>query len=237
MTVVAIHQPNYLPWLGYFWKMARADVFVFLDDVQYSKNGYINRVRILDGEASRWLTVPVSFRLGDTISAVYPAQSDWSPRHCDTLRQRYRRAAAFSEIWPDIENLYRDAPDADLATINRFFIERLAVMLGLTCRCLTSSSLDTSGAVGDDRLIRIVQAIEPGAMYLSGRGGANYQDPGKFRDAGSRLVYTDFAHPEYSQGIDTFYSGLSVVDALFHCGLARVSDWLAEARPGVGTIG
>ena len=77
MTVVAVHQPNYLPWLGYFYKIACADVFIFLDDVQFSKNSYINRVRILHAQRSHWLTIPVSVTLGDPINRVRPARADW----------------------------------------------------------------------------------------------------------------------------------------------------------------
>ena len=71
MRVVAIHQPNYLPWLGYFAKISEADEFVFLDDVQYSKNSYTNRVKVLHADKPRWLTVPVSFRYGDTLSLIH----------------------------------------------------------------------------------------------------------------------------------------------------------------------
>ncbi len=237
MTTVAIHQPNYMPWLGYFWKIVRADIFIFLDDVQYSKNSLINRVRIRGGAEARWLTVPVSVHLGDAIAAVRPSRSDWATRHRDTVRQLYRRAAAFHETWPDIERLYQKVPDADLAAINRFLIERIAALLGLGCQFRPSSSLDVGCAVGDERLIRLARAIDPKATYLSGRGGASYQDPGKFRDAGLRLVYTDFVHPEYPQGTGAFVSGLSIIDALLHCGREAVSAWLRKESPGGHILG
>ena len=79
--IVAIHQPNYAPWLGYFAKMARADVFVFLDDVQYTKNSYINRVQIDAGGTARWLTVPVSFSFRDPINRVRAANENWPRAH------------------------------------------------------------------------------------------------------------------------------------------------------------
>src|SRR3546814_3690829 len=90
--IVAIHQPNYLPWLGYFHKIARADVFVFLDDVQFSKNGYTNRVRILGDGAARWLTIPAAVHLGDPIGAVRPARPDWcrSEEHTSELQSLMR---------------------------------------------------------------------------------------------------------------------------------------------------
>lgn len=237
MTIVAIHQPNFMPWLGYFWKIARADIFVFLDDVQYSKNGYINRVRILGSAGPRWLTVPVSVRFGDTIAAARPSQPDWPQRHRDMLSQCYRRAPHFRDLWPEVEALYANAPDANLAAINRFCIERLAVALGLSCRYLASSTLDTGAATSDERLVRIMQAIAPGGTYLSGRSGSTYQDERKFRDAGVRLVYTDFIHPAYAQGAGDFVSGLSILDALFHCGCDTVAGWLKDPHTGAQAVG
>lgn len=237
MTVVAIHQPNYVPWLGYFWKIARADVFVLLDDVQYSKGSYINRTRILGaGSAPRWLSVPVSAHLGDAINRVRPAAPSWPQRHLDILRPGYRRARTFTETWPEIASLYEHLPESDLAGGNRLLIERLCDVLALPRRFVLSSSLVIGDAVGDDRLVRIIEAVAPGGTYLSGRGGRGYQDERKFRDAGLRLVYTDFTHPEYTQWAGSFVSGLSILDALFHCGRIAVSGWLRRATSGAGAF-
>ena len=100
--IVAIHQPNYLPWLGYFYKIARADVFVFLDDAQYSKNSYTNRVQVSEPGGAKWLTVPVSYNFGDLISDVRPAVPDWPSRHMDTIRNYYRSAPCYRAVWPRI---------------------------------------------------------------------------------------------------------------------------------------
>jgi hypothetical protein len=101
-VTVAIHQPNYLPWLGYFAKMARASVFVFLDDAQFPKGSYVNRVRVGAAE-STWLTVPVNVTLGESIASTRIARSDWARAHRDRLLQLYRSAAAFKDVWPDVE--------------------------------------------------------------------------------------------------------------------------------------
>ena len=86
-----------------------------------------------------------------------------------------------------------------------------------------------AGATGDDRLVALVRACGEGASYLSGRGGAKYQDPGKFSAAGIPLVYTDFVHPIYDQGRADFVSGLSIFDALFHLGWERTAALVARA--------
>ena len=216
--IVAIHQPNYVPWLGYFHKMAAADVFVLLDDVQFTKNSFINRVRVLGPNGPRWLSVPVTVSFGDPIMAVMPAQPDWASRHRDILRQAYRRAPAFEAVWPEISALYASAPVADLATVNRHFIDGLGARLAIETKILLSSEIETGDASGTERLTRIVSAVAPGGIYLSGQGGGKYQDEAAFKAAGIRLHYAQFCHPRYDQLTSEFVEGLSVLDAVFFLG-------------------
>jgi hypothetical protein len=215
---VAIHQPNYMPWLGYFHKMAQADTFVLLDDVQFSKNSVINRVRVLKNGAARWLTVPIRAHLGQPINAVKPATSDWATRHRDTLRQFYREARYFRSVWPDIEAMYSDPPEGELAAINRYLIEGLAARLAIDTQLILASDIATGDAEGTQRLIAIVNAVAPGGTYLSGKGAAKYQDESAFANAGITLQYANFVHPRYDQGDAGFVEGLSVLDAVFHVG-------------------
>jgi hypothetical protein len=228
--IVAIHQPNYLPWLGYFHKVARADRFVFLDDVQFTKNNVINRVRVLKDGAPRWLTLPVSVRLGDAIAGVVPAQADWQLRHLDALRQFYRAAPCFAGVWPDIEAIFRAAPGrSGLAAINRHFVEALTARLGLASHFTASSELVVGDVKGTERLIRIVTAVAPGGTYLSGAGGAKYQDDAAFTRAGLSLEYAAFDHPRYDQVSENFVAGLSVLDAVFHVGWQATGAMVAES--------
>lgn len=226
--IVAIHQPNYAPWLGYFAKMARADVFVLLDDAQYSKNSYINRVQIDAGGKPRWLTVPVSYRFGDPINRVRVANENWPRGHCDTLKTLYCDAPAFDAVWPWLAERYAALPAGDLAAGNAALIAALAERLGIKPALKRASELAAGEAKGDDRLIALVQACGKGATYLSGRGGDKYQDPVKFAAAGIALVYSDFAHPTYDQGHAGFVSGLSILDALFRLGWERTAGLVAR---------
>ena len=218
MTIVAIHQPNYAPWLGYFHKMARADVFVFLDDAQFSKGSYTNRVQIVGRGALRWLTVPVQHAFGAAINAIVPARTDWPSAHLDALLTDYRDAACFRGVWPDVQALYRNLPCESLAASNAALVTRLAERLGIVTRVLAASSLDIGSTMSDDRLIAICHKIDSDVSYLSGRGGANYQDQAKFSAAGITLQYTDFIQHSYEQGGASFVAGLSVLDAVFHLG-------------------
>jgi hypothetical protein len=224
--IVAIHQPNYAPWLGYFAKIARADVFVFLDDVQYSKNSYINRVQIDARGKPRWLTVPVSYQFGEPISRVHAADAEWRERHLDLLQSYYADARALGETLGLLRDAFAGLPRDNLAVSNQALIEALADRLGLRPRFIRSSALSSRAGRGDDRLIALLRALGPNVTYLSGKGGANYQDAEKFASAGIKLIYSEFKHPSYCQGHD-FLPGLSVLDALFRLGIERTAALFA----------
>jgi len=233
--IVAIHQPNYLPWLGYFFKIARAEAFVFLDDVQFSKGSYTNRVQLLDaGGRLHWLTVPVSVALGDAVAAVRPARPDWPARHWDTIKGFYRQAPAFAAVAPRIRTWFAELDGtAPLSETNQVLIRAIAEALGFGCRFVRSSVLAVpKPAATDDRLVHLTKALSPSATYLSGKGGAKYQNPEKFAAAGLGFRYSAFSHPRYDQGGDAFVAGLSVLDVLFRFGWRETHD-LIESSGGI----
>lgn len=208
-----------------------ADVFIFLDDVQFSKGSYTNRVRILANGTSRWLTVPVSAHLGDLIKQVTPAKASWAQSHLDTLRGLYSSAPAFGSSWPRVSAIIGDCPEANIATSNRYMIECIVAELGFRCKFKVSSDFDIGENVADDRLICLTQATSRNGIYLSGAGGANYQDEQKFKAAGLGLRYVEFAHPTYDQDAPVFVPGLSVVDAIFHLGWRGTGELIQNMSP------
>ena len=230
-AVIAIHQPNYLPWLGYFNKIARADCFVFLDNVQFTKGGYTNRVQILSPKGPRWLTIPVNVHLGDPIDTVTPSSSSWSQSHLDSLYAAYHGAPAFKSVWQEVRDMILSTSGSNLAVLNIALIKALCARLHISSAFRCASELSLS-AQADDRLVEIVSKVAPGGKYLSGKGGAKYQDPAKFGSAGLGFEYLGFLHPEYPQGAhlcrSDFVAGLSVLDAVFHLGwegTARLVTW------------
>lgn len=218
--IVAIHQPNYAPWLGFFYKVALSDTFVFLDDAQYSRGSYTNRVQIGRVDKSLWLTQPIKREFGSNICDTMFANCDWPARHLDSLKGAYASAAAFHETWPMIRAIWETIPCESLAIANEYIIEGLATTLGLKTHFVLSSKLATGEEKGDERLVQILQAVAPnGGVYLSGKGGANYQTAVSFSEAGYELRYGEFCQTEYQRGKAPFIAGLSVLDALFHCGV------------------
>jgi hypothetical protein len=216
--VVAIHQPNFLPWLGYFYKMARADRFVFLDSVPFTKGGYTNRVKIKTATGPQWLTVPVVThgKLGQPILEVVCSDTiEWRKKIPLTLRTNYQGCPFFQPHADRLVTILEGSGER-LAEINIGLLGYLAQELGIATPVVRSSEMAARGTA-TDLLIAICKEL--GAdRYLSGSGGADYQEEAAFAAAGLRLEYANYPHPTYVQAFGEFAAGLSIVDLLFNCG-------------------
>lgn len=230
MTVVAIHQPNYLPWLGFFSKISQADVFIFLDDAQYTKNSYINRVGVLCDGAPKWLTVPVRVPLGTPICAARPAEADWIDRHLERVANYYRKALARQEALSELKTMYAAIEVNDnIANINMALIRALASRLGIAADFRAASEFCHSDKRSNERLIALVRSIDPQGIYLSGAGASSYQHPEQFEAAGLGIQFTVFSHPIYRQDNRPFVAGLSAMDAVFWLGWEAAGTMLRSA--------
>jgi len=215
--IVAIHQPVYLPWLGFFHKMRSSDVFVFLDDVPFSKNSVENRNLIKTPQGKLWLTVPVRTvgRYGQLIRDVEIDNSqNWAEKHWKSLSMNYRKARFYSTHAPFFETLY----SKDWSKLMHLSIEitdYMAGSFGIANKTLLSSSLGVEGT-GTQRLVNICKKL--GAdTYLSGTGAKAYQDDSLFHEAKIRVVYQQFVVEPYPQLYGRFIPNLSGVDYLMNC--------------------
>src|SRR5256885_665158 len=147
--IVAIHQPNFLPWLGYFYKLASTDAFVFLDNVQYSKNSFINRNRIKTPIGPQWLTVPVqtSGKFNQKINeVVILPDADWKRRHLNTLRTNYGRAPFFEEVFAMLNEEYALVErGTKLADFNVNLVLAICSYLGIESRKIRASEMLVDG--------------------------------------------------------------------------------------------
>ena len=236
---VAIHQPNYAPWCGYFTKLRCAEVFIWLDDAQLPLGrSYVSRTRVLGPNGPLWLSVPVIRHREQSIAEARMVDRRWPRQHLATLRAGYARTPFFDEIWTLIEPIYEEQTglDAGLAAFNERLIEAVARYLDidLPARRLVRSSQFQLTSRGDERLVDLVRAVG-GDVYLSGPGGANYQDPARFAAAGIALEVRSYEPITYPQrGVCEFVPGLSILDALFQLGrdarqLLVYSDKLARS--------
>jgi len=219
-VIVAIHQPNFLPWLGFFHKMLVADCFVFLDDVSFSKGSFTNRVKIKTARGAEWLTVPVltKGKSGQPISEVRCSSTvSWLAKLRKTLQLNYS-SCPFWSLYEEIFYGVAASCGGHLGALNTGLITQLATLLGIHTSVFTSCELAPTGT-GTARLISICQEL--GAdVYLSGSGGRSYQEEEEFSQQGIELRYDNFEHPVYSQQFGEFIPGLSVIDLLANYGPA-----------------
>jgi hypothetical protein len=228
--LVAIHQPNFLPWLGYFDKLARADVFVLLDHVQFPKKAgtWMNRTRLLVQGKPRWVTVPV-VRAYHGLRSVkemrIDQEGDWRTKLLRTIEQSYSRAPFFAEVMPLVTELVKVPTDA-LADFNEAGVRGLADALSLDSSKLVRSSTLAVGGHSTELLIELTRAVG-GTAYLAGGGASGYQEDERFPAAGIRLELQRFEPPTYPQLSPEPEPGLSVVDAMMNCGFAGTRELLA----------
>jgi hypothetical protein len=221
MSVLAAHQPQFAPWLGFFDKLDRADVFVLLDNVQYKKNEWQNRNRIKGAAGPQWLTVPVSGRFGQEIRELdIAARENWQARHLKTLHTCYRRAPHFTDTLSLYERIAH-RPWEKLADLNVQLLRDLVAQLNLETEIVLASELEPLPEHRDERLIELCRRYEA-RSYLAGAGGRAYMELERYQAAGLNVVFQDYQHPAYPQLFGEFTPNLSVLDLLFNCGPASI---------------
>jgi hypothetical protein len=215
--ILAAHQPQYLPWLGYLDKIDRADVFVLLDRVQFKKNEWQNRNRVKQAGGWHWLTVPVRHRFPQRIDEVAIADPRWRRKHRRSLEVAYGQTAYFATEFATLDDVYGKDWN-DLLSINVKTVRLIAQRFGIETPILLGSEFENlSEHHADERLISLCRLLEADT-YLAGAGGRDYMDLSRWRRADIRVVFQDFHHPVYPQLHGPFMPGLSAVDLLFHCG-------------------
>lgn len=219
--VVAIHQPEHLPWLGFFNKIVNADEFIVLDNVQYSKGNFQNRNRILVNGAGTYISVPVKLeRYKEKTIADMEIYSDfdvrWKTKYLKTIEYNYKHHPFFGDYFPFFEDLL-GKKITGLLQFNMEIINFFAQQLQITTKIIMASSLAPQGNKSD--LVLDISKRAGANVYLSGAAGRNYMDLPKYYENGVEVWFNDFEHPIYQQkGTDTFVSHLSVLDLLMNVG-------------------
>ena len=217
--IVTIHQPEHLPWLGFFHKMRRADRFVILDNVQYRTNYFQNRNRVLGANGPFWLTVPVRSR-GHVASSIADIEIDgsqaWGERHRKSLEACYGRHPHFARYADELRTIV-ESPWSRLADLNLAIIEAFRSALDIGTPMVRASELGVEGR-GSELLLAICERMGA-ATYLSGPSGRDYLDESLFANRGIAVQYHEFHHPVYPQRhANEFVSHLTALDALANLG-------------------
>lgn len=225
---MAMHQPNYIPWLGYFHKMANCDIFVYLDAVQYPRGrSFSPRNRIKTSNGVTFLTIPLRHPPGRKGKVSYLemefADEQWKQKHLKAVELNYRRAPYFSEVF----DLYRE----QVLRHNRFvelnigLIETFTAYLEITTPQVRLSELLATFGQKSQLIVDICRAVGADS-YLSGIGGGEeYNDEVYLKENGITLRYDRFEHPVYPQLWGEFVPNLSILDVLFNCG-TRAREFL-----------
>lgn len=216
---VAIHQPNFLPWLGYFHKIWVSDVFVFLDDVEYTKNSFINRNKIKTPQGEQWLTVPVihSGRSRQCISDTRihnPAKS--MKKILGTVQMNYKKAPHYDDYFDEFRDIITKG-HSHLTVLNIELNRWLCDKLDIRTQTILSSDLNIREDDATQRLIRICGELGASG-YVAGFGGQKYQGEEKFKEAGIALMTSTYSPHEYPQLWGNYIPYMSALDALFNTG-------------------
>jgi hypothetical protein len=217
VTTVGCIQSSYIPWRGYFDIIRRSDIFVFHDDIQYTKQDWRNRNRIKTAAGLIWLTIPV--RKATTHGVIDEVEidngQDWGRKHWRTIETSYRNAPFFSQH----AGFFKDALTRRwnrLSELNVHVISNICETLGIRTPLIDSRSLGLSGRK-TDRLIQICRASNA-TRYLSGPSARDYIEPDKFAAVGVEIEYMAYDYPPYPQQFGPFTEGASIIDLLFNCG-------------------
>lgn len=219
MKVVSILQPSYLPWIGYFDMIAKSDVFVYYDDVQFDKHGWRNRNRIKSAKGDyQWVTVPVLLK-GLNKPLIHEVkisnETPWARKQISTLRQTYARAP-YAKIYLDELEALLVQPWDLLMDLNLKLVDWLCEKFQIRTEKVLSSNL---GITGDQtgRLVNICEHFKA-THYLSGNAAKEYLDEFSFEKRSMKVVWADYQHPIYEQIHGPFLPYLSALDLLVHVG-------------------
>ncbi len=217
--IVSINQPAYLPWLGYFHRIAISDVHIILDHVQFEKNSYTNRNKIRTKDGWRWITVPVRTKglFGNleinTLKIV--ENNKWKKKHCSTIEANYVKADYFKENdW--LPESISNCASLEFNNLIKRLTHQILNVMNINTKILYSSDLCVDG-VKDELIFNLCKKVGA-TIYISGPFGRSYLDENRFKENGIQVVYHDYHHPRYPQVYSGFEPYMSIIDLLFNCG-------------------
>lgn len=231
MTTVAILQPSYLSWPGHFYWMKNCDVFIFLDDVQYTRQDWRNRNYVKTSQGKQLLTVPIHW-YGNSYCPInrirIANEHQWAKKHLQSLRVAYSRAPYFKQYFPYFEGIFSRYWEM-LSELDITTMKDLAEFLDIRPRFIVSSELNIFTDNSTEKLVKLCQSVGASVYVAGKRGYENYIEHRFFEEAGIKIVVKDYAAREYPQLWGDFISHLSVVDLLFNCG-PTAKDYLEDVQ-------
>ena len=217
--VVSIHQPNYIPWLGFFNKILLSDTYVVFDDVQFPRGkDYANRNQIKTNNGKMWLTVPVIGKSDlKPWNQIEINENGWVNKHLSNIESFYKKTPYFNEYYPEIKNIYLKDHNL-LIDLTLDLIKHFLKILDKEVKIVLSSDIKTD-LKGLDKILYILKNLNT-TKYISGDGDGSkrYIDEKLFSDQGIELVWQNYKHPIYKQQFNEFIPYMSILDLLFNEG-------------------
>lgn len=213
-----IHQPNYLPYSGFFNKLKDVELFIIFDKSKFTKNDFHQRNKIRVPEGWRYLTIPISREFHDMpMNEVEFIDDKFKKRHIDIIHQYYHKAPFYACYEEEFKKLYGN-PTNKLSEFNISIINYLIKVIGIEIEIKISSKMDVDFSLkGNDINLELLKATKSN-YYLSGIMGKNYIDMGRFKEAGIKVEFQNFTQREYPQLYTRFIPNMSVIDLLFNIG-------------------
>ena len=235
--IITIHQPEHLPWLGLFNKIAKADKFIILDSVQYEKNYFQNRNRILGTNGVQWIGIPVvntkhmDGSIATTLISTDSKNAKWKEKYLQTIKQSYGKYEHFDEVYPLLEsaiNIYTNY----FCEINLAIIKSFCDKLNIHPEYIRSSELNVNG-LKSDLILNICKCVNAD-IYIAGPSGRDYLDMEAFKEANITVKFNDFNHPIYPQKrTDEFISHLSALDLFMNVGFEKAKEIIMQGNEEV----
>ncbi|VVB77861.1 WbqC-like protein family protein [uncultured archaeon] len=239
-VIVSCHQPNFMPYLGFFDKMKKSDIFVIRDEVLFTDSDYHHRNRIrINGHDNyndpqfKWITIPVN-KINDHIMHVSIKKDakiknkPWKQSILHDIESNYRNTPLFSRLFPSIKQIFEEDDDESLISINMKIIHLIKELFGINTKIMFASELGlksehyekTDASVDLANICKQLNAD----VYLSGSGGRNYLNLDKFDEYGIEVRFHDFSHPLYRQNYPGFLPNMSAIDYLFCTGNLAIEN-------------
>jgi len=216
VKLISIRQPGYFPYLGFFKKIESVDVFVFLDDVQYTRSDWDNRNKIETTDGPMWLTIPILNKSKEFLNEVeIDHTQNWIYKHKSAIKFSYQNTPFFDLYWKDIESIL-DKKYTKLIDLNMKLINYFKSVLDINTETVFSSDLKINSN-GSEKLCQICMKLKADT-YLSGELGQNYLDLKLFENNQIKIIFEEFKHPTYSQMNSKFLPNMSIIDLLFNEG-------------------
>ncbi len=223
-----IHQPDFLPWLGFFDRLLKSDLYIVLDHVQFARRGWTHRDSIKTSNGASWVTLSIQKAARDIAINEVQLMPDaaWRQNNLNLIRQNYQKAPFFADLFPKLEELYTRG-DEKMADMNVASLDLLEDLLDIHTPRMISSNMDPQGA-STEMLVDLLKKAGV-TRYLSGQGARAYMDEKLFEDAGIEVVWQNFTHPVYPQLHGPFLPMLSSIDAIFNCGAEGTKSLLRNS--------